>query len=72
MHLGMPECHKPFLGHCDLDLGPSFKNYCVQSISTILFDVGIPNWVGDSSWDGGVMHTILSHFDLDIDFLPHF
>ena len=23
---------------------------------------------GDSSWDGGVVHTILSHFDLDIDF----
>ena len=44
MHFGMPECHKPFLGHCDLDLWPSFKNYCVQSISTILFDVGIPNW----------------------------
>ena len=54
MHLGMPECHKPFLGHCDLDL----KNYCVQSISPILFDVGIPIWGGDSSWDGGVVHTI--------------
>ena len=27
---------------------------------------------GDSSWDGGVVYTILSHFDLDIDFLPHF
>ena len=25
-------------------------------------------WDGDSSWDGGVVHTILSHFDLDIDF----
>ena len=146
MHLGMPECHKPFLGLCDLDLWPSFKNYCVQSISPILFDVGIPNsgwrersgsvvecltrdrgaagssltgftalwslskthlcqlstgstqedpslfnWKivdgtlriksnkrtnkirgGDSSWDGGVVHTILSHFDLDIDFWPHF
>ena len=43
MHLGMPESHKPFLGHCDLDLWFSFKNYCVQSISPILFDVGIPN-----------------------------
>ena len=27
---------------------------------------------GDSSWDGGVVHTIVSHFDLDIDFWPHF
>ena len=35
----MPECHKLFWGHCDLDL----KNYYVQSISAILFDVGIPN-----------------------------
>ena len=26
----------------------------------------------DSSWDGGVVHTILGHFDLDIDFWPHF
>ena len=22
----------------------------------------------DFSWDGGVVHTILGHFDLDIDF----
>ena len=70
MHLGMSECHKPFLVHCDLDL--IFKNYCVQSISPILFDVGIPNLGCDSSWDGGVVHTILSHFDFDIDFWPHF
>ena len=25
----------------------------------------------DSSCDGGVVHTILDHFDLDIDFWPH-
>ena len=25
-------------------------------------------WCVDSSWNGGVGHTILSHFDLDIDF----
>ena len=29
-------------------------------------------WYVDSSWDGGVVHTILGHFDLDIDFLSHF
>ena len=28
-------------------------------------------WCVDSSWDGGVMHTILGHFDLNIDFWPH-
>ena len=39
--------------------------------SPILFDVGIPNWCVDSSWDGGVVHTILGHFDLNIDFWPH-
>ena len=25
-------------------------------------------WCVDFSWDGGVLHTILGHFDLDIDF----
>ena len=33
------------LGQCDLDLWPSFKNYCVRSISFIFFEVGIPNSV---------------------------
>ena len=32
-------------GHCDLDLQPSFMNYCVRSISLIFFEVGIPNFV---------------------------
>ena len=31
------------LGHCDLDLWPSFKNFCVWSISLIFLEVGIPN-----------------------------
>ena len=25
-------------------------------------------WCVDSSWDGGIVHTILGNFDLDIDF----
>ena len=29
-------------------------------------------WGVDSSWDGGVVHTILGHFDLDFDIWPHF
>ena len=45
MHLGMAECRVPFSGHCDLDLCPCFKNYCVRSISLMLFEVGIPNLV---------------------------
>ena len=72
MHLGMPECHKPFWVTVTLTSDLVFKNYCAQSISPILFDVGIPIWGGDSSWDGRVVHTILSHFDLDIDLWPHF
>ena len=58
MHLGMPECHKPFLRHCDLDLWPSYKNNCVQSISPILFDVGIPNlgWWFLLGWRSGAYH----------------
>ena len=47
MHLGMTKCHIPFSGHCDLDLNlcPSFKNFCVMDISLIFFEVGIPNLV---------------------------
>ena len=38
MHLGMPECHKPFLGHCDLDLWPSFQELlCPEHISYIIW-----------------------------------
>ena len=29
-------------------------------------------WCVDFSWDDGVAHTFLGHFDLDIDFWPHF
>ena len=29
-------------------------------------------WCADSYWDGVVVHTILGHFELDIDFWPHF
>ena len=40
-------------------------------MTPILLDIGIRNWwFFDSSWDGGVVHTILGHFDLDIDFWP--
>ena len=45
MHLAMTECHIPFSGHFDLNLKPIFKNYCVQSISLIFFEVGSPNLV---------------------------
>ena len=45
MHLGMMECHVPFMGHYDVDLWPRFENNCVLSISPILFKVGIPNLV---------------------------
>ena len=34
-----------FLGHCDLDLRPSFENNGVWSISPILFELGIQNLV---------------------------
>ena len=55
MHLGMPECHKPFLGHCDLDLWPSFQELlCPGHISYIIwcrnpkFGVVIP--LGMAEW----------------------
>ena len=33
------------LGHCDLDLLPSLKNYCVRRIFLIFFEVRIQNLV---------------------------
>ena len=55
MHLGMPECNKPFLGHCDLDLWPSFQELlCPEHISYIIwcrnpkFGVVIP--LGMAEW----------------------
>ena len=55
MHLGMPECHKPFWGHCDLDLWPSFQELlCPEHISYIIwcrnpkFGVVIP--LGMAEW----------------------
>ena len=55
MHLGMPECHKPFLGHCDLDLWPSFQELlCPEHIFYIIwcrnpnFGVVIPR--GMAEW----------------------
>ena len=55
MHLGMFECHKPFLGHCDLDLWPSFQELlCPEHISYIIwcrnpkFGVVIP--LGMAEW----------------------
>ena len=55
MHLGMPECHKPFLGHCDLDLWPSFQELLFpEHISYIIwcrnpkFGVVIP--LGMAEW----------------------
>ena len=55
MHLGMPECHKAFMGHCDLDLWPSFQDLlCPEHISYIIwcrnpkFGVVIP--LGMAEW----------------------
>ena len=55
MHLWMPECHKPFLGHCDLDLWPSVQELlCPEYISYIIwcrnpkFGVVIP--LGMAEW----------------------
>ena len=55
MHLGMPECHKPFLGHCDLDLWPIFQELlCPEHIFYIIwcrnpnFGVVIP--LGMAEW----------------------
>ena len=59
MHLGMTGCHMQFLGHCDLDLWPSFKNYRVRSTTLIFFELGIPNLVcGCILEQGSVMYHV--------------
>ena len=47
MHLGRAECHVLLSGHCDVDLDrcPSFKDNHVQTISLVLFEIGILNLV---------------------------
>ena len=57
MHFGMPECHKLFLGHCDLDLWPSFQEWlCPEHICYIIwcrnpkFGVVIPLSLGMAEW----------------------
>ena len=46
MHLWMQECHKPFLGHCDLDLWPSFQELlCPEHISYIIWCRNSKFWV---------------------------
>ena len=47
MYLGMVDSQVPFCGYSDLDtdLFPRFKNNRFQSISPILFEVSIINWM---------------------------
>ena len=66
-HIGMTECHISFSGHCDLDLGPKFRNYCVRSISLIFFEVEIFQIrCVNASWDGRESHPFSGHCDLDL------
>ena len=50
-----------------------FRN-CIESDAYLLYYLMEESQIlgVDSSWDGRVVHTILGHFDLDIDFWPHF
>ena len=72
MYRPWTESHIPCLGHCYHDLSPSFKNR-VQSISLILFEVGIPNLVCRYILGIKKCHVLsLCHCDLDIDVWPSF
>ena len=55
-------------GHCDLDLWPSCKNFCVPSTSLIFFEVGIPNLVCICilAW------WCLTYYFCDLDLWPSF
>ena len=60
----MTECHIPLSGH--LDLRPSLKNSCIQSISHIFLKIGILNLVCICilGWQSVTYH--FGHCDLDI------
>ena len=75
MHLGMPECHKPFLGHCDLNLWPSFQELlCPAHISYIIwcrnpkFGVVIP--LGMAEWC--IQFWVILTFTLTSGFISRF
>ena len=59
-------CSIPFLGHCDLDLVSRIIVTGAYLLYYLMYESQI--WGVVSSWDGGVMYTILGHFDHDIDF----
>ena len=71
MHLWMLICFVPFLGHC---LSYDLVSRIIVSGAFLLYYLMYESQIQcvDSSWDGGSLHTILGHFDLDIDFLAHF
>ena len=59
MHLGIVECHVPFLGHCDLDLWPSFR--IIMSRAYLLYYLRYESQICcvDASWDEEVSLTII-------------
>ena len=46
----MPECHKPFLGHCDLDLSPSFQELLCPIICCRNPNFGVVIPLGMAEW----------------------
>ena len=62
-------CPIPFVGHCDLDIVSRIIMSGAYLLYYLMYESQI--WCVDSYWDGGVVHTILGHFYLNIDFWPH-
>ena len=64
--LGLQIVIYQFLGHCHIDL---FSRIIVSG-AYLLYYLRLESQIscGDSYWDGGVVHTILGHFDIDNDF----
>ena len=62
MHLGVAECHTPFLVTVTLTSDLVLKNNCGRSTSHILFEIGIPNLVCECilGWSSVLYHLRVS------------
>ena len=54
MHLGMSECHLPFLSHCDLTSDLVFRIMVFGAFLLSYLRKESPIWCVDASWDNEV------------------
>ena len=60
MHLGIAKCNMPFFGHCDFDFGLVSRIIMLGAYLLHYLREESKIWLVDTSWDGGVSHTIIT------------